>query len=346
MNKGIFFIPVNDQNKEPDSLFDEIIEQTINAENWGLAEAFFGEHITDRHEKITSSLMMISAVSQLTKKIKLGTLTTNLNFYKPATISAMISQVDNLSKGRLTLGIGSGANKSDVEAIDMLEKDNHKIMLETYKIIEEIFKKQGPLDIKTENFNVSTKKTFNEKHGLGFFNKLYNERQDLEVMMPALNKDSYNVRICAENNWSIVISNFCSDYIVDNHINNYLKYTKLNRKEALKKIKLTKLIYVNDNNKDSEKYVLSEKSPYLKVVDIIFKKLKTFNKHGCFGENILNSIDALKNIALYGSPDAVKSKIEFYKSKYGDLSSIIYIGVPKTNLEVYDSSLEKFAKNV
>ena len=63
-------------------------------------------------------------------------------------------------------------------------------------------------------------------------------------------------------------------------------------------------------------------------------------------ENILNSIDALKNIALYGSPDAVKSKIDFYKSKYGDLSSIIYIGVPKTNLEVYDSSLEKFAKNV
>ena len=60
MHKGIFFIPVNDQNKKPDSLFDEVIEQTINAENWGLAEAFFGEHITDRHEKITSSLMMIS----------------------------------------------------------------------------------------------------------------------------------------------------------------------------------------------------------------------------------------------------------------------------------------------
>ena len=164
--------------------------------------------------------------------------------------------------------------------------------------------------------------------------------------MPALNKDSHNVRICAENNWSIVISNFCSDHIVDNHINNYLKYSKLNNKEALKKIKLTKLIYVNDKNKDSEKYVISEKSPYLKVVDIIFKKLKTFNKHGCFGENVNNSIDALKNITLYGSPDTVKNKIDFYKSKYGDLSSIIYVEVPKTNSEVYDSSLELFAKNV
>ena len=31
------------------------------------------------------------------------------------------------------LGVGCGANRSDVEAIDMLEKNNHKIMLETLK---------------------------------------------------------------------------------------------------------------------------------------------------------------------------------------------------------------------
>ena len=123
MNKGIFFIPVDDQNKKNDVLLDEIISQTLNAEKWGINEAFFGEHITDKHEKISSSLSMISALSYLTKKIKLGTLTTNLNFFKPATISAIVSQVDNLSKGRLMLGVGSGANKSDVEAVDMLEKD-------------------------------------------------------------------------------------------------------------------------------------------------------------------------------------------------------------------------------
>ena len=198
MNKGIFFIPVNDQNKKNDVLFDEIISQTIEAEKWGIKEAFFGEHITDKHEKISSSLSMVSALSHLTKNIKLGTLTTNLNFFKPATISAIISQVDNLTKGRLMLGVGSGANRSDVEAVDMLEENNHKIMLEILGILKKIFYEKDGLKVKTDNFTVSTEKSFNEELGLGFFNKLYNNRKNLEIVMPALNKNSYNVKLCAK----------------------------------------------------------------------------------------------------------------------------------------------------
>ena len=36
--------------------------------------------------------------------------------------------------------------------------------------------------------------------------------------MPALGPNSHNVKVCAKNKWSIVISNFCSDEIIDNHI--------------------------------------------------------------------------------------------------------------------------------
>ncbi len=346
MNKGIFFIPVNDQNKKNDVLLDEIISQTLNAEKWGINEAFFGEHITDKHEKISSSLSMISALSYLTKKIKLGTLTTNLNFFKPATISAIVSQVDNLSKGRLMLGVGSGANRSDVEAVDMLEKDNHKIMLEILAILKKIFYEDDGLDINTENFRVSTKKSFNADLGLGYFNKLYNNRKNLEIVMPALNKNSYNVKLCAKNQWSIVISNFCSEDIIDNHINNYLEHSELEKNEALKKIKLSKLIFVSEDKKDSEKRLLDDESPYLKVVDVIYNKLKTFNKHQCFGENLKDSSEALKSICLFGDPDQVKDKVLKYKTKYGSLSSIVFVDVPKTNLKKYDKSLELFAKYV
>ena len=55
------------------------------------------KHITDRHS-ITSSLLMVSILSKLTKKIKLGTLTTNLNFHNPAIVAAMISMADNLNR--------------------------------------------------------------------------------------------------------------------------------------------------------------------------------------------------------------------------------------------------------
>mgnify|MGYP001362998640 CR=1 FL=1 len=346
MNKGIFAIPIHDQDESFENILNEVIELVVNSEKFGLNEAFFGEHITDRHERITSSLMMVSALSKLTSKIKLGTLTTNLNFYNPAVVASAIAMADNLTEGRLILGIGCGANGSDLEAINLLESENHKLMLESYEIINQLLKSESFVDIKSENYKVSTAKTNNKELGLGFFNRLYKNREDLEIIMPALNKNSYNVQLCAKNNWSIVISNFCSNDLVDNHINNYLKYSNLEKKEALKKIKLSRLIYVNESNNNADKLVFSKDSPFMKVTEILFKKLKTFNKHHCFGENINTPIEAAKNTILYGSPDKIKNDLEILKQKYGDISSIIYVSVPKTKKKEFDNSLELFSKYV
>ena len=286
MNKGLFSIPVYNQNISMDKVTDEIVDQIVNADKWGLKEAYFGEHITDKHEKITSSLLMVSALSKLTKNIKLGTLTTNLNFLNPAVVIAMISMADNLSKGRLILGIGSGANITDIESIGAVDKNNHSITLEIQKIINEIFLSKGLIDIESENFKVSTKKFGDEELGLGYFNKLYNERKDLEIIMPALNQNSYNVKLCAKNKWSIMISNFCSEEIIDNHILNYLENSSLSEDEAYKKIKLSRLIFTNKEKDNKEELVFSKDSPFMDMVNTIFKKLKKFNKHSCFGKNI------------------------------------------------------------
>ena len=128
-------------------------------------------------------------------------------------------------------------------------------MLETLEILQNIFYGSKNIDIKTENFNVSTSKSLNDDLGLGYFNKLYKERKNLEIVMPALNRDSYNVKLCAKNRWGIVISNFCSDDIIDNHIESYLKHSPLDKEKALKKIRLSKLIFATENKKDSEKFL-------------------------------------------------------------------------------------------
>ena len=52
--------------------------------------------------------------------------------------------------------------------------------------------------------------------------------------MPVLNENSYNVKLCAKNKWSIVISNFCSEEIIENHIY-YLENSSLSEEEAYKK---------------------------------------------------------------------------------------------------------------
>ena len=51
MDKGLFSIPVYNQNVSMDKVIDEIVSQVVEADKWGINEAFFGEHITDKHER-------------------------------------------------------------------------------------------------------------------------------------------------------------------------------------------------------------------------------------------------------------------------------------------------------
>ena len=343
MDKGIFSIPVYNQNTPMTKMLNEVIDQVVKADQWGFSEAFFGEHITDKHEKITSSLMMVATLAKLTKKIKLGTLTTNLNFYNPAVVAALVSIADNLSEGRLMLGVGSGANMSDIEAVNSIDKNNHALTLEIETIVKKLLKSESLVNIESENFKVSTEKYGNEDLGLGYFNGLYNKRDDLDIMMPALNANSYNVKLCAKNKWSIVISNFCSEEIIDNHISSYLENSPLDTKDAFKKIKLSKLIFAHKNKDIAKDLAFSDKSPFMEVINAIYTKLKKYDKHSCFGKNINSLQDAAKSIMLYGNPDQIS---EHLISKYKDLSSIIYVTVPITGNDDFDNSLEIFSKHV
>ncbi len=345
MKKGIFYIPLYSQDVPSNKILKEITNSIIYCDKNKIDEAFFGEHLTDKHEKVASSIMMAAAASKLTKKIKLCTLTSNLNFYNPAVSASHISMVDNLCEGRLMLGIGSGANNSDKEAVNSLNIDSHKIMLESLEIVKKILFGKNFDYYETTNLSVSVKKSKNKSLGLGYFNKLYKNRSNLEILMPALGKNSYNVKLCAKNGWSIVISNFCCDEVVENHIENYLKHSKLKKKDALKKIKLSKFIFISDN-KDIKKYLFDKKSPYYKSVEIIFKKLKTFNRHQCFGENVNSVTEAMKNIILFGSSKYIKNYLQNkIVKKYGELSSLIYVAIPDDK-KIYNDSLKLFAKKI
>ena len=62
-------------------------ELALIAEQLGFVEGFFGEHITDGAETITSGLIFIAWILNQTKTIKLGTGTINLPNHHPAMVA-------------------------------------------------------------------------------------------------------------------------------------------------------------------------------------------------------------------------------------------------------------------
>ncbi len=109
MDFGIFNImQQRDVNKSAKQIFDEAVEQTVEAEKMGFARAWYAEHHFSNYSLCPSPLMMAAHMAGHTQKIRLGTAVVVAPLYNPARLLAEIGMVDNLSNGRLDLGIGMG----------------------------------------------------------------------------------------------------------------------------------------------------------------------------------------------------------------------------------------------
>ena len=344
MKKGIFYLPCYPKETKLDKIVNEIKSSVVFCDKNNFKEAYFGEHLADKYEKITSSLNMISAISLLTKKIELSSLTTNITFYNPSVLASHIALVDNMCKGRLKLGIGSGSNISDVESVNLINDDNKGKIIEILSIIKKLFKSKNLVNLKTKNFKVSTIKKGNKNLGLGFYNPLYNSRNNLEIVIPALNPNSRNVKNAAIKKWTIVISNFCSDDIVKNHVENYVSNSSLSRKEALKKIKLARFIFVSNEKKNIKK-LFEVSSPHMGVLRTIYSKLKYYKRLECFGNYKDLKIKSLaKKLFIYGNQKEVTQKIRKFKKKFGEVDAIVYTHVPEVKNRKFNNSLKLFSK--
>ena len=66
--------------------------------------------------------------------------------------------------------------------------------------------------------------------------------------------------------------------IVKDHINRYIKFSPLDKKSALKKIRIAKYLHVLENQSDVKKYAYNDNSPYIQSINFLYKKLKTYKK--------------------------------------------------------------------
>lgn len=137
MDFGIFML-MQQRNKHKTSyqILRDAVEQTRLADEIGFGAAWFAEHHFSNYGLCSSPLTMIAHCAAVTKKIRLGSGIVVAPLYQPARLIADVAMVDQLSDGRLNLGIGSGyqhfeferfgvsletAKQRTFEMLDMLE---------------------------------------------------------------------------------------------------------------------------------------------------------------------------------------------------------------------------------
>ena len=167
MKLGTFMMPLHPPGRSPAQTYAEDREAILLADRLGYCEAYVGEHVTDLAENVTSCLMFLASVAHDTRNIVLGSGTINMPNGHPAAIAAQVAMLDHMLKGRFIMGISPGGLMSDAEVFGNFGKDRNAIFLESINMVLDIWKGEGPYDLKGNFFEVTTGKTMIPEIGQG-----------------------------------------------------------------------------------------------------------------------------------------------------------------------------------
>lgn len=118
--------------------WDEMKAAALDCERLGYDSIWFTDHLTDyRYECWT----ILSAISQVTSRTRLGTIVLCNNFRNPALLAKMGATLDVISKGRLDFGIGAGWHKDEHEAYGFGDFPSPRVRVAMLREGVEIIKK-------------------------------------------------------------------------------------------------------------------------------------------------------------------------------------------------------------
>jgi alkanesulfonate monooxygenase len=119
-----------------------LVDFGVAMEELGYDSLWVWDHIllgVDPHFPIIDALSLLTAVAARTTKIKLGTGVLVLPLRNPVILAKQLSSMDQLSNGRLILGVASGWYKREFDAVGVPYNKRGKIMDQSLEILTRLW---------------------------------------------------------------------------------------------------------------------------------------------------------------------------------------------------------------
>lgn len=124
MQIGLFHTVQWPEGSDHADRYDQALTQMCHADALGFDSVWLTEHHFSRHGLVSDSLMVLAHLAARTSHVRLGTAVSVLPLHHPVRFAEAVATVDQLSRGRLDLGIGRGYQPGEFRGfgVDIAEK--------------------------------------------------------------------------------------------------------------------------------------------------------------------------------------------------------------------------------
>lgn len=349
MKMGMFQTPFIGPERTPADVFDWSVRQGVVADQVGFTEYWIGEHATLNWEAIPNPELIVAALAQQTRQVKLGPLAHLLPYHHPASLAVQTAWLSHILKGRYMLGVAAGAYPTDaaVRGLDGIG-ENHKMMFEGIEIMEKIWEGK-PFKFEGKYWKAGLPET-DELH------PLRDQRPwggHMPIAMTGLSPNSPSIRFAAERGW-LPASVYSGNAGLIDHFNIYAEVSaKHGRKGDRSMHRVVRDVLVADTDAEARKLAIEGgmgrawKEYLLPVYHAfgIFEGLlqKTGKSKSDVDANFLAD-----HMWIVGSPSTVQEKLEQWCDELGGafgtlmIYSYDYIDDPKP----WEESMRRLAQDI
>lgn len=352
MKLSYFTMPLHPSARNYLETLNEDRAAFLLADELGFYEAFVGEHVTDRAETITSSLMFLASLAYETKDIRLGSGTINLPNTHPAAVAAQVAMIDHMLEGRFVFGISPGGLRTDAEVFGNLDRDRRAMFAEAIDQILQIWCRDAPYDIAGDFWTITTRRAMDLEIGQGAILGPY-QRPHPPIMVAAMSPFSESVANAARKGWSIISANFLQPVWVASHWEKLCEgWRASDRAPDPTQWRVAKSIFVADDERTARAYAMDPKGPYGHYYGSLMRKLigngrpDLFKTRRDMPDHKVTHEFVMESLILHGTPEQVAAKILALREQVGDFGTLVYAGHDWADVELSRRSMELMANDV
>jgi len=218
MEFGLFMMPLHPPHRAFADGYERDVAQIVLADQLGFAEAWIGEHLTERWENAPAPDLLIAQAIALTRRIRLGTGVTLLALHHPMYLAHRLCMLDHMARGRFQWGIGGGGIPTDLSLLGLDHTDPGAVRARSAEVLDVVlglWASEGPFAHHGAFFDIETP-VFDPVKDRGYYMKPY-QRPHPPIAVAASTPTSGSMRMAGARGFIPMSSSLLSRTYLGGH---------------------------------------------------------------------------------------------------------------------------------